>query len=295
MNLVRILAALFLLLKFIWKHPANRHGKIAAVVRFFRWQIRKRVWKKPIIVDVNGRRRFKIICDSKFSSLVYYNRLPDWDEMNFLLRFLREGDGFVDIGANVGFYSILASTVVKAADIHAIEANPSNFSVLADQFVLNGMKGVHLHPVAVSSSEGTVRFSAAERETGAISREPGGFSVPCRTMDNLLGAAFRAEIVVAKMDVEGAETEVLRGAPGLLARKTIPVWLFELSENNLKRGGSSCDELLAIFAQHGYRFYAWDEDSRKLVQATPHGKDIANWIACSSRELLEARLGVRLE
>jgi hypothetical protein len=67
--------------------------------------------------------------DSKFSSLVFYTKLPDWDEMNFLLRVLRPGDGFVDIGANVGFYTLLASARCSSDCIWAAEALPRNIEV----------------------------------------------------------------------------------------------------------------------------------------------------------------------
>lgn len=277
----------------VWAHPANRNARLAAIGRLLRWQVQKHLLRQPLIVNLGAGRRFKIPIDSKFSSLVYYNRLPDWDEMNFLLRVLRPGDRFVDIGANVGFYSILASQKVTAPNIFAFEANPANVTVLREQATINRLDGLQIFPYALGSRRGRLSFRAGDRETGAVSPAgaAGAFIVECRTLDELLVLAFTNCEAIAKMDVEGYEVEVLLGAPRLLKDKVIGTWLFELSAVNLSNQNRSIHELLNLFSQSGYRFYFWNESAEALDEVEPEVGRVQNYIACCrGREWIEQRL-----
>ena len=114
--------------------------------------------------------------------MVIYNVLPDWDEMNFLLRFLRPSDGFIDIGANVGFYTVLASTVITEGPLLAFEANPRNVEVLRQQIELNRLANAEIFCSALGDSTGELKFSDSGRETGAVQNpdDPGAhsFTVP---------------------------------------------------------------------------------------------------------------------
>jgi hypothetical protein len=65
------------LLRHVLDHPNNRKNRLCAAMRLLKWQLSKNISKKPVIVPVGNNRRFKVVCDSKFSSLVIYNRLPD--------------------------------------------------------------------------------------------------------------------------------------------------------------------------------------------------------------------------
>src|SRR5438552_12097044 len=118
------------------------------------WQMRKRISNKPQIIRVGMNRKFLAVTDSAFSSLVIYKRLPDWNESHFLLRFLRSSDNFLDIGANVDFYSVLASTIIKGGEIIAIEANPRNADIIRQQIELNHLKSARVLEVALSNFVG---------------------------------------------------------------------------------------------------------------------------------------------
>lgn len=281
------------LLNLVWKHPANRGARLTATARLLRWQFQKRFTCWPLIVPVGVNRRFRIVRDSKFSSLVYYNRLPDWDEMNFLLRALRPTDGFIDIGANVGFYTILASTKVAPRNIHAIEANPSNLRVLGEQLELNGLAEATVHPYAVGASRTHAQFQGADRETGQVTQNGTGLSyqVEVRPLDDLVPAPALPPDVFVKIDVEGYEVEVLLGASRLLASRAVSVWLFELSDDNLRRHHRSAGDLLSRLRDEGYAFFSWNESTRVLYPVHPANGECQNYIACCrGAEWLTARL-----
>ena len=278
----------------ILRHPENKGRPISALCRIVWWQIRKRTFG-AMTIRIAGGRLFKVMPDSKFSSLVYYTRLPDWEEMDFLLRILRDGDGFLDIGANVGFYTMLASSQIRAEHIWAFEPNPKNIEVLNDQLRLNCLSGIHVFPFALADREGTAQFAAANRETGSLSSasSSGTFQVNVRRLDDLVASVDLPPVCFAKIDVEGGEIGALRGCPDLLSSQKIKVWLLEVSAKNQRLHGHTLEELLQIFISTGYSFYRWEPQSAQLIPlgtSLPDG--LANVIAChSDGEWLRTRLG----
>ena len=290
-----IINELIWLLGHVLRHPNNRQHRLRAVWRFFHWQLHKRLRKTPITVRVGTNRSFKVVCDSSFSSLVVYNRLPDWDEMNFLLRLLRPSDGFIDIGANVGFYTVLASTVVTDGPILSVEANPKNVGILREQVQLNGLSNATVMDCALGNVAGEVTFSDSSRETGSLAcdNETDGcqIKVLCKTLDAVLGSLTLPDWTIAKMDVEGCEEMILQGGTDTLAQKRIGVWLFELADTGLKRHHSSAAQLVRIFNDHGYSIHYWDEEARRFGKRGDEADtDRANYIACVDAERIVERL-----
>ncbi len=282
------------LVKYVWTHPGNRGGRLRALGRLFHWQFRKRFVRGPWIINTVFGRRLLMLPDSTVCSMMYYTGMFEWDEMNFLLRALRHGDGFVDIGANIGAHTLVASTCVRAEDIWAIEANPANISGLKEQLSINQITGVKILPYAVGAKRGQVYFSARMRETGTITEHSGKNTivVECRTLDELFLPEGMPQTTIAKMDVEGCEVDVLLGARRLLASAAITVWLFEASNENLKERGHTLGELLQDFREHDYEFYTWHETNRILSKIDPSVTVCGNLIAChKSIDWLNARLG----
>lgn len=295
--MLSIVKELVWLLGHVLQHPDNRQHRLRATLRFFHWQLHKRLRKTPITVRVGMNRWFKVICDSNFSSLVVYNRLPDWDEMNFLMRLLRPEDGFIDIGANVGFYTVLASTVVTAGPILSVEANPKNVPILREQVQLNGLQNATVMDFALGNVDGEVAFSDSSRETGSLASvsEADGrlIKVPCKTLDAVLGNLALPDWTIAKMDVEGCEEMILQGGTETLAQKRVCIWLFELADAGLQRHDSSADRLVEFFQQHGYSIHYWDEEARRFGQRGDSGDvERANYLACAKPDAVRKRLGV---
>ena len=283
------------LLGCVLRHPANRDHRCRAFFRFVGWQLRKRLLKRPTVVRVGATRQFKVVCDSPFSSTVLYSVLPDWDEMNFLLRFLRPSDGFIDIGANVGFYTVLASTVVTEGPLLAFEANPRNVAVLREQVELNHLANAEIFCNALGSSTGELSFCDSGRETGSVQSgndpQAKSFTVPCSRLDDSLGHRTLPACVVVKMDVEGFEASVLAGATATMEKGGVSVWLFELNDVALREHGSSGEKLIAAFSDHDYSIFYWDEDRQRLGKRGDEQDDgRANYLACRDSAIIERRI-----
>ncbi len=119
---------------------------------------------------------------------------------------------FWDVGANVGFYSLLASKLVGAGRVFAFEPVPRNLSYLRQHLALNGVTNVAVFAVAVSDRNGTASFEVEKTGfMGHLSGE-GSITVPTATLDSLVGAGKVLPPDYVKMDIEGAELLALRGA-----------------------------------------------------------------------------------
>lgn len=134
------------------------------------------------------------------------------------------GDVVYDIGANAGFFTLLASKLAGPRGVvYAFEPVPRNLNYLQRHVSLNACENVRILPIAVAATSGMARFAIAHNlSQGGIS-ESGELEVQTRSLDDIV-ASGTARPNFLKIDVEGAESEVLAGASALL-RESHPVTL----------------------------------------------------------------------
>jgi hypothetical protein len=129
MNIINVL-------KFIYNHPLNSDDKIKSVIKFIKWQMGIRLLKYPIIFPFTENTRLLASKGMTAATGNLYCKLMEYEDMAFLLHFLRDGDLFVDIGANVGAYTVLASGEI-GADTISIEPIPSTVEILETNILIN--------------------------------------------------------------------------------------------------------------------------------------------------------------
>ena len=132
------------LLRFIVSQPLNSDARLAALSRFFRWQLASRLIKQPISLPFINDTVLLAQSGMTGATLNWYCGLHEPIEMAFALHVLRPGDLFVDVGANVGSYSILAGGAVKA-DVISVEPIPSTFQWLQRNIRLNDLNQIEAH------------------------------------------------------------------------------------------------------------------------------------------------------
>jgi len=178
----------------------------------------------------------------------------------FLQTVVRPGDTFIDIGANVGLITLHAAALVgPAGRVHSFEPNPHLVDRLGKLIALNKLNHVTLHPVGLSDTEGELALSILKdhHEQGTLSYidDPTVFSqqyhVPIRLGDGELPVDLPGPAMI-KIDVEGHEPHVLRGLRRTLDRLR-PVVFTEVSDDYLRRAGSSVAELFEFMHSLGYR------------------------------------------
>ena len=200
-----------------------------------------------------------------------YCGLSDYQDMAFLLHYLRDDDLFVDVGANVGTYTVLASAVV-GADTVAVEPGQGALRGLSDNIRLNSIDNkVEVHAVAAGRGRSDVGFSRDLGQTnhvilGSGAETPSSRLVSVVSLTELLAGRVPALI---KIDVEGYESEVMWGAESVLSEPRVEAVLLEL--NGLgSRLGVTDEELHERMVDYGYKAYRYSPRDRVLL---PRGID----------------------
>ena len=126
------------LFHYVWNHPLNRAGKFTALLRVLRWQLVSRLISGPIALPFVEKTYLFAARGMTGATGNWYCGLHEVNDMAFALHLLRQDEYFVDVGANVGSYSILASGGAKARVI-AVEPIPATFVHLQRNVALNGL------------------------------------------------------------------------------------------------------------------------------------------------------------
>jgi len=223
--------------RFIANHPLTRDRKINAMTRWLRWQIGSRVLGWPVAVPFVNDTRLLVKPGMTGATGNIYCGLHEFEDMAFVLHFLRPADLFVDIGANIGSYTILASAT--GAKSIAFEPISATFEAFLDNLHLNRLESrVDARNQAVGSSSGELEM-IADRDTInhalAIGARYTGKTnlVPVITLDDALQGAVPKLI---KIDVEGFETEVIGGAVETLANPALQAVIMELNGSAARYG-----------------------------------------------------------
>ncbi|MFI0821370.1 FkbM family methyltransferase [Streptomyces sp. NPDC021098] len=182
----------------------------------------------------------------------------------WLQRRLRPGDVFVDVGANIGYYSVLASRLVgPGGAVVAVEASPRFHQLLLRHARRNAGTNIRALNAAVSDRDELLTFVlASSRNMGANSIVPydgpaeSTFDIAARPLPDLLTDDEIARARVIKIDVEGAEGGVVRGLLPLLDRLRPDAELtIEVTPDRMADLGESVEELLAALTSHGFHTY----------------------------------------
>jgi FkbM family methyltransferase len=224
--------------RWILEHPLNRGQPVFALSRLLRWQLGSRLVPGAVAVPFVGGARLLVKRGMTGATGNVYCGLHEFEDMAFVMHVLRAGDLFVDVGANIGSYTVLAAGACGASVV-AIEPIPSTFAHLLDNIHLNDFDGlVTAKNIGLGETKGMLRFSKAMdtvnhvlSDSEAASQE--AVSVAVDTMDAVLAGSTPS---IIKIDVEGFETPVLRGAEKTLRSDALLAVLMELNGSGGRYG-----------------------------------------------------------
>ncbi|GAB2698941.1 hypothetical protein GCM10027037_24180 [Mucilaginibacter koreensis] len=209
--------------------------------------------------------------------------------MSFLLHFLRPEDTFFDIGANVGSYSLLSAGVCGVHTV-AVEAVEATAAILSQNIALNQLQPkVKIIKAAAGAASGFISFSTDGDTTNHVmsDQEQGvsnAIQVDVITIDSIHTNQAPALI---KIDVEGFETEVLRGMPHTLAQDNLKAIIIELNGSGSRYGFDERNIHRQLLA-HGFKLYQYDPFIRNLLPLNNFGS--YNTIYCRDIEFVLKRL-----
>ncbi len=255
-------------LRFVWGHPANSGQRARAVLRAIRYQAQVRLLRRRAMARLGERSLLWVDAHRTAASKVIYANPPDLPEMLVWRRALRDGGLFVDVGANVGSYTILAAEL--GAEVIAVEPAADTFGLLSENIALNGYP-VRAVQAAAGRRCGTARFTSGLDAVNRLAVD-GPAVTEVVTVDSLVGDR---RVHGMKVDVEGFEIEVLHGAARALAGRRIGLIQLEWNEASWSAVGTDRRPVAELLAGHGYRLYRPDADGRLVEVADPaFGADV---------------------
>ncbi|HEY1717496.1 MAG TPA: FkbM family methyltransferase [Verrucomicrobiae bacterium] len=256
--IVKIATALY----FVANHPLNRNRKFRAVAEYGFIQVAARLVPGEICLEFPNRTRLLVSPKMKGAAHFITPRLCEFNDMSFVMHFLRAGEMFADVGANVGAFTILAAGVAGAKAV-SFEPSPETFEMLSRNARLNGLLD-RVRPVnaAVGRSAGNIQFSAGlgtENHVAATNEKENSVTVPMTTLDNELAAS---PAVLLKVDVEGFETEVFGGAEKTLKNPDLQAIIVERNGSG-NRYGYDEEKLHAQIRSHGFNACGYEPFKRQ--------------------------------
>lgn len=229
------------ILKRITSHPLNRDNPSAAIWRFVSWQVRARARRRPIVSSwIEGAKLRASIGDNGITGNLY-SGLQEFEDMAFLLHVLRPGELFIDVGANAGAWTVLASKVVGAKTA-AFEPVPETFERLLGNLEVNDLASlVNAYNVGLGEAPGTLVFSTDKDSMNRVllDHEDNGSSVWV-TVDTI-DETINEDATIMKIDVEGFELPVLKGGTRQLSQNGLLAVILETNSSGEKYGFSDRD------------------------------------------------------
>ncbi len=217
----------------------------------------------PVWYQVEPQVRMRLDPDDYVSRTILLN--GDWEPASWqaMREHLASGSTFVDVGAQIGYYSLKAAAVVgPRGRVIAVEPNPETVTKLEGNIRASGAKAITVAPVACSDSESVLDlYAAPAANTGESSlsktnasqagEAQRAYKVRARPLDDIIRESGVARVDVIKVDVEGAEYLVLRGARETLA-EFHPILLVELVDHQLREMGTSVAQVEGFLREQGY-------------------------------------------
>jgi FkbM family methyltransferase len=229
-----------------------------------------------VTVRSHGRRLYVDAADTGFVPYLLEDGVYERFETSLFQGLIKPGTVVVDIGANVGYYTLLASDRVGAdGRVYAFEPDPTNYALLVRNVRRNGCTNVVTVPRGVAAGRGVAELFLGSHNFGRHSfaranvPDPGGrVEIQTTGLDEFFVAsgtsADQARIGVVKIDVEGAEGLVLQGARRTLAGDDVTV-LMEFWPYGLRNVGTDPQALLDSLAASDFTIRVIDEVARQCV------------------------------
>lgn len=244
--------------------------------------------------------RMRFNFDSRLSQMIYCNGF-ELQERAFLNSFLRRGDVFVDIGANIGLFTLIAACRVgENGRVYSFEPTFETYQRLNENIKINNFNNVYSYQWGLAETESAgllFKFQDGYDAWNSFAKPIAGKAfitetVQCKRLDDfVIENTLLGNVTMMKIDVEGWETRVIKGAREMLSRKDAPVLMVEFTEEAAKSAGSSCKDLYRLLEGFGYQMSTYNSKSQMLVpDPLRDGYPYINLIAAKDHDSIHRRL-----
>lgn len=276
---------------YVWHHPENRHRKLRSMARLSGWQCWQRLVRRPIEIKLDSPLRqlanpprLRCYPHSMIASAVLYCGFNEHQDMHFANDFLADGDVFIDVGANIGVYSLLAAAT-PGVEIFAFEPSADAQTRARENISLNGFNDrIHLIGAAAGAAQGVGHLTVGQDAMNRLLEEPapGAETVEVVTVDSAIPDSKWGRVSLVKIDVEGGEGGVIEGAASLIKRAR-PALIVE----------AGSEETIQLLLGDEYSPYAYAPETRRLSPTTWETPSGNNHLLICDLEQAQRRLARR--
>lgn len=229
---------------------------------------------KPDWVMVGNNQMFIDKNDRVVSEVLLHQGVWEKFETELFKKHLKRGGMVMDIGANIGYHTLIAAEIVgENGHVYAFEPLPKNFRLLKKNVVVNSYRNVTLVNKALSDKNGTGKLFLSREDNWGDVRifnshdKRSSINIKLMTLDSFFGQKI-PQIDVMKMDVQGAEALVLKGSFKTIKKNKRLKLFTEFWPKALRLSGSSAAEYSKLLTQAGFKVYEIDTQNHRLVQAS---------------------------
>jgi FkbM family methyltransferase len=282
------ISQLYAIVKFIAQHPLNANHKLQALTNFVKWHIATRILKKKVIVPwVEDSMFISGLGETGLTGNLYAGFM-EYEDMIFLLHALQPTETFVDVGANIGAYTILASKVVKSNSI-AFEPLITTAERLKDQIQINRINAaVDIRNMGLGDKEGSLFFTNNNDTVNKVSlagEVENTTMVKVSTLDKELA---KNNQYFFKIDVEGFEYNVIEGASAVLSNNNVSAIIIELNGSGEEFGHSN-EDIHKKLLSFGFVAVAYEPQTRNLTELKSYNQNGGNTIYVKDVALISKR------
>lgn len=223
-----------------------------------------RAQRSAVHANVEGVGEFPLFLnpeDKGVSSFILKRRTWEPNETYWMVRSVGSGDVFVDVGANIGFYTVLACKLVgDEGHVYAFDPDPVAFEILRRNVLLNGCDNVTLEQKAASNEPGEIELFLAKQNKGdhrifqAEDEERESIAIEAVRLDDYF-AGMENEIDFIKVDAQGADGAIIEGLERVLETNDHVRLALEFAPWHLGQFGHSSADLLAFLEELDFRFF----------------------------------------
>jgi FkbM family methyltransferase len=217
----------------------------------------------------------RLYFDSILCHYIYFWKDHEKSELQFLRALLKPGDTFIDIGANVGLYTLIAAQRVgEEGHIYAFEPSTKSYQRLVENVRLNQLTNVTCFRLGLSDTVNTLQMTVSLDGYDAWNsfakpvrgRSFGSEMVECIRLDDFFEREdLLGRVAMMKIDVEGWESRVLLGGYKVLSREDAPILQVEFTELASQAAGSSCSMTYHLLEELGYRMFTYNARCKELI------------------------------
>lgn len=251
-------------IRYIFNNPINKNSKVKLLLKILWWKVNKAYFKLPVIVKLAPK--IKCICypnSSHYSTFVLYTTFPEYGEMMMVKKILKEDDVFLDVGANIGIYSLVAASKITKGKIYAFEPSPASLSRLYENILLNNLTSViSVSKKVVSDKVGfhhfTINNTPDYNHISYLDEKSGTIKIPAVSLDYFINKKKLSRIKLIKIDVEGAELLVLKGLQKSLEDELVNILIVEIADWASKRFDITPEQVFDYLRRYGFVLYYFD-------------------------------------